>query len=157
MVKKSKVATDDSSMDEDLPEHSFILWLIEKINKKYGDDSKFTTKDYLSKLSDRIIFYIEMVQRMNDDPLYQKIDQEATDFMEENEDLGVTKNTAIRYSLNKYKPSLLEDIDIVLNPEDEDADDDMADDALRDDDESSEIMSNDDDPEPFTPLMARKR
>ena len=83
MVKKSKVATDDSSMDEDLPEHSFILWLIEKINKKYGDDSKFTTKDYLSKLSDRIIFYIEMVQRMNDDPLYQKIDQEATDFMEE--------------------------------------------------------------------------
>jgi len=148
MSDNSDNSVDDSSMDEDTTQHSFIIWLVEKIHQKYNDDSEFTAKDYLSKLNTRILFYQSIVKMMKEDPLYIKMQDEATSFIDDNEELVVTEKTAMKYSLGKYKELLLEDIRGVIHDEEDSADQsgemDIADDASDNDDENG---SNIDDEE----------
>jgi len=153
MSDSSNSSIDDSSTHEDTTQHSFIIWLVDKIHQKYNDDSEFTAEDHLSKLSTRILFYQSIVKMMEEDPLYIKIQDEATSFMDDNEELVVKEKTAMKYSLDKYKELLLEDIRGVIYDDEDSADQsgelDIADDASDNDkeDESNSSSSKEEDEE----------
>ena len=132
----------DESMEEShIGDHEFIIWLIEKIHDKHGEDQDFKEQDYLSKLNDRISFYKDIMVMMQKDPLFQKIQEEATSFKEDNDELHVKEKTAMKYSANLYKELLLDDIRSVIYEDTDDQSDesDIADDATEDDDDDDEM------------------
>jgi len=81
---------------------------------------------------------------MQKDPLFQKIQEEATSFKEVNDELHVKEKTAMKYSANLYKELLLDDIrSVIYEDTDDDLSDesDIADDATEDDDDDDDEMS----------------
>ena len=134
----------DSMTDEDDDKmHDFILWLVDKIHEKHGADPEFKQQDYLSKLNDRISFYKDIMLMMQKDPLFQKIQEDATSFKEDNDELHVKEKTAMKYSANLYKELLLDDIRSVIYEDTDDQSDesDIADDATEDDDDDDDETS----------------
>ena len=123
---------EESSTSEYEIKNKYIDKLIRRILDKYPDLSK---KCIYRLLTRNCAFYYNETAEMEDDPLWQKIIDNAKNIALDNEDTGMSKAASFKASMREHKPTILEMIsvyfdddssnsDMIIN-EDEDAEDNL--------------------------------
>lgn len=126
--------------EEEEVKNKYIHSLIERIVEKYPELDKKCIYKLLIKKSR---FYYNECESMKDDPLWEKIINEAEAYKVENEDIGCSDTASFECAFREHKPLIMEMIENVINDDDSmenDHDDDG--DDMEDEDGKNEVEDN---------------
>lgn len=155
-----------SHTEEDSDEGDQIIpWLIEKINAKYfnnsadddeeeeeaeEEDNNVTEKDIYKVLMRKLAFYREIKNKMDKDPLYEKLITLAADYKEDmaSDNVEVSHSSALKHAMDQNKYIIMDKIKEIIfeddkgDDEEEDMDTEEEDETDNEDDDEEERNNN---------------
>ena len=122
MTDSKKTLASDSESEND--SNIFMQWLMEKINSKFNTN-EMIDKEFFKLVTERLKFYSKAKAMMDEDHLFQKLENMADEYMNDNEDLNVSDEAAMEYAIKQFKSIIMEKIRNFLYESDSDAEEDV--------------------------------
>ena len=136
-------STSDSVSESENDSNVFLQWLMEKINSKFNTN-EMVEKEYFKLVTNRLKFYSKAKAMMDDDPLFQKLEDIADQYINDHEDLNISKEAAMEYAIKQFKSIIMEKIMNFLYESDDDGED-IDEEMEENDDSDAENDDSDDD------------
>lgn len=128
------MSDDNNSEEQSEVKNNFFHLLIERLMERYTNlDKKCIYKLLIKKCK----FYYHQSVAMQNDPLWEKLVNEAENYKADQEETGVSESASFEYAMKQHKPIIMEMISEFINEEEEE----MSEEEMSEDDDDETIVN----------------